>query len=345
MTTKAALAKLIEGHDLTREEAQAAMRDMASGEATPAQISAFAVALRMKGETAEEIAGLFEVMRELVTRVDVGEEVVDVVGTGGDGAHTINISTISAFVVASAGARVAKHGNRSITSRCGSADFLEGLGIAIDLSADGVARCVREAGFGFMFAPGFHPVMRHVGPPRREIGVRTVFNVLGPITNPAFATRQLTGVATPGLGTKLAEVMKLVGTKHALFVHSEDGLDEMSLAAPTQVAEVKDGTVTSYVITPEELGLPGAPTDAIRGGSVEENVAFGRAILAGEKGPKRDVILLNAGAGLYVAGLVGSIRAGIDRAAEELDSGRAAAKVQQIVEVSQRIKAESPVPA
>ena len=339
MSLREALAKLVTGHDLSRAEAQAAMRSLVEGEATPSQIAAFAIALRMKGETAEEIAGLAEVMREAATHVDAGQEVVDLVGTGGDGAGTFNISTMSAFVVAAAGGRVAKHGNRSITSQCGAADFLEALGVAIDLPPEGVARCVEEAGFGFMFAPMYHPAMRHAIVPRREIGVRTVFNILGPLTNPAGARRQLTGVAVPGLGDTLARVLDLLGSQHALIVHGEDGLDEISISAPTQVNEARHGQVSAYVIEPEHFGLRRAPTEAVRGGTVEANLELARAVLAGRPGPPRDVVLLNAGAGLYVAGLAASIQDGIQRAAEELDRGRVAAKIQQVAETSQRIKA------
>ena len=340
MNLREALGKLVLGQDLSRDEARQAMRSLVDGEATPSQIAAFAIALRMKGETAEEIAGLAEVMRAAATRVEAGSDVVDVVGTGGDGSGTLNISTLSALIVAAAGGRVAKHGNRSVTSACGAADFLEAVGIAIDLPPDGVARCVAETGFGFMFAPQYHPAMRHAIVPRREIGVRTVFNILGPLTNPAGARRQLTGVAVPGLGETLARVLALLGARHALVVHGEDGLDEISLATGTQVHEARDGDVRSYRIEPANFGLESAPTDAIRGGTVDRNVAIARAILDGQAGPTRDVVLLNAGAALYVAGLSGSIPAGIQRAATELDSGRVRHKVEQVAAASQRIKTE-----
>ena len=341
MSIREALAKLVLGEHLTREEARAAMRSLVEGEATPAQIAAFAIALRMKGETPEEIAGLAEVQREAATRVHAGDDVVDVVGTGGDGAGTFNISTVSALLVASAGGLVAKHGNRSITSACGAADFLEAIGVAIDLPPDGVAQCVRETGFGFMFAPQYHPAMRHAIGPRREIGVRTVFNILGPLTNPAGARRQLTGVAVPGLGESLARVLDLLGARHALVVHGQDGLDEISVCAPTHVYEARGGQVRSYTIQPEQFGLQRWTTDAVRGGSVEANVHMAEAVLHGERGPSRDVVLLNAGAAMYVAGLADSIEAGIPRAADELDSGRARAKVAQVAAASQRIKAET----
>jgi anthranilate phosphoribosyltransferase len=342
MSIRDALAKVVSGHDLTRDEAREAMRSLVEGDATPSQIAGFAVALRMKGETAEEIAGLAEVQRAAATQVEAGADVVDVVGTGGDGAGTFNISTMSAFVVASAGGKVAKHGNRSVTSACGSADFLEALGIAIDLPPAGVARCVQECGFGFMFAPLFHPAMRHAITPRREIGVRTVFNILGPLTNPAGARRQLTGVAVPGLGDTLARVLALLGAEHALIVHGEDGLDEISISAPTQVNEARQGDVRAYTIQPEKLGLATAPTDAVRGGNVEANLKLAQSVLSGEQGPPRDVVLLNGAASLYVAGLVDSIEAGIQRTAQELDSGRVKEKIRQIAEVSQRVKTEAP---
>jgi anthranilate phosphoribosyltransferase len=341
MSIRDALGKLVLGQDLSRDEASAAMRSLVEGEATPSQIAGFAIALRMKGETPDEIAGLAEVMRAAATRVDAGADVVDVVGTGGDGAGTFNISTLSALVVASAGGRVAKHGNRSITSACGAADFLEALGVAIDLAPDGVARCVSETGFGFMFAPQYHPAMRHAIVPRREIGVRTVFNILGPLTNPAGARRQLTGVAVASLGETMARVLALLGSEHALIVHSQDGLDEISVCAPTEVHEARGGEVRSYMIEPEQFGLPRWATDALRGGTVSANLRLAQGVLDGERGPARDVVLFNAGAALYMAGLVDSIGDGIGRVADELDSGRAQSKVKQVVAVSQRIKAEA----
>ena len=340
MSVREALGKLVLGQDLTREEASAAMRSLVDGEATPSQIAGFAVALRMKGETPEEIAGLAEVMRDAATRVEAGPDVVDVVGTGGDGAGTFNISTLSALVVASAGGRVAKHGNRSITSACGAADFLEAIGIAIDLPPRGVARCVDETGFGFMFAPSYHPAMRHAIVPRREIGVRTVFNILGPLTNPAGARRQLTGVAVPGLGETIARVLDLLGAQHAVVVHGQDGLDELSVSAPTYVHEARAGEVHSYTVEPEQFGLQRSDTGAVRGGTVEANVRLARSVLDGARGAPRDVVLLNAGAALYMADLAESIASGIERAAEEIDSGRAKAKVEQVAVASQRIKAE-----
>jgi anthranilate phosphoribosyltransferase len=335
MSIRDALGPLVAGQDLTRERARAAMQALVEGEATPSQIAAFAIALRMKGETAEEIAGLVEVMRGAATRVDAGPDVVDLVGTGGDGSGSFNISTLSAFVVAAAGGRVAKHGNRGMSSACGAADYLEAVGVAIDLPPEGVAACVREAGFGFMFAPLYHPAMRHAIAPRREIGVRTVFNILGPLTNPAGATRQLTGVASGGLGETVASVLALLGSKHALVVHGADGLDEISISGPTSVHETRAGEVRTYTIEPEDFGLERAPIRAVRGGTVEANRALAEGVLAGAPGPARDVVLLNAGAGLYVAGLAASIADGVRRAADELDSGRARDTLQHVVEASQ----------
>ncbi|HEV7661952.1 MAG TPA: anthranilate phosphoribosyltransferase [Chloroflexota bacterium] len=343
MSVKEALGKLVLGQNLTQAEAGAAMRSLVAGEATPSQIAGFAIALRMKGETPEEIAGLAEVMRAAATQVDAGPDVVDVVGTGGDGAGTFNISTLSALIVASAGGKVAKHGNRSITSQCGAADFLEAIGIAIDLPPDGVAKCVAQTGFGFMFAPKYHPAMRHASVPRGEIGVRTVFNILGPLTNPAGARRQLTGVAVASLGETLARVLGLMGAEHAVVVHGQDGLDEISVCAPTDIHEARNGEVRSYVIDPEQFGLPRWPTDAVRGGTVDANVRLARAVLEGDHGPARDVTLLNAGAAIYVAGLAESIAAGIARAADALDSGRARDKVAEIAAASQSIKAAETV--
>jgi len=341
MSVKEALGKLVLGRDLSRVEARAAMRSLVDGEATPSQIAGFAIALRMKGETPDEIAGLAEVMREAATRVDAGANVVDVVGTGGDGAGTFNISTVSALVLASAGGRVAKHGNRSVTSSCGAADFLEAVGVAIDLTPVGVARCVDETGFGFMFAPLYHPAMRHSIIPRREIGVRTVFNILGPLTNPAGARRQLTGVAVPSLGETVARVLDLLGAEHAVVVHGQDGLDEISVCAPTQVHETGRGGVRAYTIEPEQFGMRRWTTDAVRGGTVEANVRLAEGVFDGERGPARDIVLLNAGMALYVAGLADSLHDGLERVADELDSGRARAKVKQVAAASQRIKSET----
>jgi anthranilate phosphoribosyltransferase len=340
MAIKEMIVKVVEGHSLRETEAAAAMLDVVEGLATPSQIAAFVVGLRMKGETAEEIAGLARIMRRYATKVEVGADVVDVVGTGGDGSNTFNISTLSAFVVAAAGGRVAKHGNRGVTSGCGSADILEALGVAIDLPPDGVARSVREAGFGFMFAPLYHPAMRHAVVPRREIGVRTVFNLLGPLTNPAGATAQVTGVAVGEIAPIIAEVLRLLGSRRALVVHGSDGLDELSISAPTKVFDVRDGQVTDYELTPEDVGLTRADPDTVRGGTVERNLQFARSVLTGEPGPPRDVVLLNAAAGLVVAGLAGEIREGIGLARELIDSGRVRSKLEEIKSASAALRSE-----
>ena len=334
MAIKEMIVKVVEGRSLSEEEASAAMLDIVEGLATPAQISAFVVGLRMKGESAEEIAGLARIMRRYATRVEAGSDVVDVVGTGGDGEKTFNISTVSAFVVAAAGGRVAKHGNRGVTSACGSADVLEALGVAIDLPADAVARCVRDTGFGFMFAPLYHPAMRHAVGPRREIGVRTVFNLLGPLTNPAGATAQVTGVAVGELAPTIAEVLRLLGARRALVVHGQDGLDELSISDVTRVYDVKNGQLREYEVSPESAGLDRGPAQAVRGGTVEANLRLARSVLAGEPRPARDIVLLNAGAALMVAGLADELKEGVRVAAEVVDSGRARAKLEEIRSVS-----------
>ena len=340
MSIKHAIVRVVEGFDLEEQEAQDAMREIVEGEATPAQIGALMVGLRMKGETASEIAGLVKIMREYATRVDAGSDVVDLVGTGGDGSRSFNISTISAMVVAAGGGKVAKHGNRGVTSACGSADILEALGVAIDLGPERVARSVRQAGFGFMFAPLFHPATRHAVSPRREIGVRTVFNLLGPLTNPAGATRQLTGVAVANMAERIAQVQAMLGTRRSMVVHGGDGLDEISISAPTTAVLVEQAQVTPMEITPEDFGLERAPREAVRGGTVEENLRLAGSVLDGERAAARDVVLLNAGAGLFVAGLVDSMRDGVALAGELIDSGKARAKLEQIRQVSADLRRE-----
>ena len=335
-----AIARVTEGQMLTRPEAAHVMDQIMAGEATPAQIGAFLTALRIRGETEGEIAGFAETMRRHARRVtlDEGATVVDVVGTGGDGSGTFNISTTAAFVVAGAGVAVAKHGNRAMTSRCGSADVLEGLGVAIEQTPAAVARCVREVGFGFMFAPAFHPAMRHAGPVRREIGIRTVFNLLGPLTNPAHAPYELMGVGDGPLAAKLARVFALLGVEHALVVHGQEGLDEISISGPTTVHEVRLGRdVATYAIAPEQFGLARAAPLAVRGGSVAENVAITRRVLAGERGPTRDVVLLNAAAALVAADAAPDFGTGIIRAAESIDTGRAEAALDALVALTQQL--------
>jgi anthranilate phosphoribosyltransferase len=332
-----AIGTIVSGHDLSAEDAAKVMEEIMTGEATPAQFGAFVTALRLKGETAEEIAGMVRVMREKALHVQSESNLVDTCGTGGDGAHTINVSTIAAFVVAGAGLKVAKHGNRAITSACGSADVLEAAGVKIDLGPEGVERCIEEVGIGFMFAPTFHPAMRFAGAPRREIGIRTVFNILGPLTNPAGARSQVLGIADGALGEKMGRVLQHLGCQHALVVHGEDGLDEISISAPTQIWELKGDNIYSYSVTPEDLGLTRASSDAILGGSAEENVAAMNRVLSGEQGPHRDVVLLNAAAALAAGDSVKNLHQGVMQASESIESGRAMEKFQSLVELSQML--------
>ena len=344
MAIKEMIVKVVEGRSLRETEAAAAMLDIVEGLATPSQIAAFVTALRMKGETAEEIAGLARIMRRYALRVEAGSDAIDIVGTGGDGGNTFNISTISAIVTAAAGGKVAKHGNRGVTSKCGAADILEALGIAFDLPPDAVGECIRQTGFGFMFAPIYHPAMRHAVVPRREIGVRTAFNLLGPITNPAGVTSQVTGVAVGPVAPIIAEVLRLLGSRRALVVHGSDGLDELSISAPTRVYDVADGTVRDYEVTPESVGLRTAPAREYQGGTVEANLRHAQAVLAGEHGAPRDAVLLNAAAGMVVAGLASDLRGGVERAAEAIDSGAARAKLDQVREVSMSLKGAAVAP-
>ena len=332
-----AISTVVSGQDLSGEDAARVMEEIMTGEATPAQFGAFVTALRLKGETAEEIAGMARVMRAKALHVQSDGDLVDTCGTGGDGAHTINVSTIAAFVVVGAGLKVAKHGNRAITSACGSADVLEAAGVKIDLGPEGVERCIQEVGMGFMFAPTFHPAMRFAGPLRREIGIRTVFNILGPLTNPAGARSQVLGIADGSLGENMARVLQHLGSQHALVVHGEDGLDEISIAAPSQIWELQNGSIRGYTVTPEDLGLTRASADAIRGGSAEENVTAMNRVLSGEKGPHRDVVLLNAAAALAAGDAVQDLRQGITQASEAIDSGRAMEKLHALAELSQTL--------
>ena len=331
--------------DLSREQARAAMAEVLAGDATPAQIAGFAVALRLKGETVDELVGMVAAMLEASERVDIdtGGPVIDVVGTGGDRAHTINVSTISALVVAGAGGKVCKHGNRAASSACGAADLLEALGVVIDLGPDGVARCVEEVGMGFCFAPRFHPAMRHAGPPRRELGIPTAFNVLGPLSNPGRVRRYLIGVADGSMAERMLGVLAANGAERALIVHGGDGLDELTTTGPSDVLELRDGDITSWTADPLDLGLPKATREQLVGGDPETNATLARAVLAGEAGAHRDIITLNAGAGLLVAGLVDDLPAGIERAAEALDSGAAAATLDRLIEVSRAAAALMPL--
>ena len=315
-------------------DAALVMRQIMSGEATQAQLGSLLTALRLKGETNEEIAGMATIMREFSLRVNVDGMAVDSVGTGGDGLNTFNISTAAAFVAAGAGLKVAKHGNRAASGTCGSADVLEELGVKIELSPEGVERCIRESGIGFMFAQAFHPSMRHAGPVRREIGIRTVFNILGPLTNPAGAQSMLVGVAFPDLGEKMASVLNLLDTHHSIVVHGDGGLDEMTLAGNTAVWEVAGGKVSNWTLSVADTGLPITPIEAVRGGDKAANAATMRALLRGEGGPVRDYVLLN-GAGVLLAGdLVTNIRDGVQLAAQTIDSGAAKVCMESMIEAS-----------
>ncbi|MBI4307821.1 MAG: anthranilate phosphoribosyltransferase [Chloroflexi bacterium] len=332
---KEAIAALVEGRDLTLDQAAQVMQEIMGGEATPAQTSAFLVALRMKGETVEEIAGLAQVMREKAARVPVTEAVVDTCGTGGDALGTFNISTAAAFVAAGAGVKVAKHGNRAMSSHCGSADVLEALGVKIDLGPEGVAWCLAEAGIGFMFAQVFHPAMKHAAPVRREIGIRTVFNILGPLTNPAGAQDQVIGVPSPAVGPKLAGALQRLGARHALVVHGDGGLDEISPSGETQVWELREGQVRDYRITPETFGLRRAGIAEVKGGTAQENARMLREVLEGQRGPRRDVVVMNAAAALLVGGRAATLAEGARQAEESIDSGRALQRLAALVRVSQ----------
>ncbi|PKB78746.1 MAG: anthranilate phosphoribosyltransferase [SAR202 cluster bacterium Io17-Chloro-G9] len=335
MDIREAISVVVEGRSLTVAQSSAVMRQMMQGDATPAQLGAFLTALRLKGESTEEIAGMATVMREFSLKVRVDGPLVDSVGTGGDGQNTFNISTAAAFVAAGAGLRVAKHGNRAASGSCGAADVLEALGVRIELPPEGVERCINEGGIGFMFAPAFHPSMRHAGPTRREIGIRTVFNILGPLTNPAGVQSLLIGVAFPELGEKMAEVMRLLGTRHAIVVHGAGGLDELSLSGDNFVWEVKEGKVRNWTLSVDETSLPQAPVDAIRGGDKEQNAATMRRLLQGDGGPIRDAVLLNSAGVLMAADLVSNVKDGIQSAAQAIDSGAALAKLDGLIELSQ----------
>ena len=334
-----AIAALVDGRDLTEAEAASCMEELMTGEATPAQIAAFLVALRLKGETVDEITGMARVMREKSLHVEVAGPLLDTCGTGGDASGTFNASTAAAFVAAGAGARVAKHGNRAMTSACGSADVLEALGVKIDLAPEGVAASIEQAGIGFMFAQAFHPAMKHVAPVRREIGVRTVFNILGPLTNPAGAQSQVLGVADALLAEKLAEVLGRLGVKRALVVHGEDGLDEVSPNAPTLVYDLQGGRVTISRVDPAGLGLAAHEAGEVRGGSADENAAALRRVLGGEQGALRDFTLLNAAAALVAGGLAADFKEGIARAANSIDSGAAQERLEAMVRVSNEVHA------
>lgn len=340
MTIQQALATLVAGNDLGREEMAAVMRRVMSGEATDAQIGGLLVALRMKGESIDEIAGAAQVMRELATPVQVSDpHLVDLVGTGGDGANLFNVSTASSFVVAAAGAKVAKHGNRSVSSTSGSSDVLEYLGMPLDLSPEQVARAIEEVGVGFMFAPAHHSAMRHAIGPRRELGMRTVFNILGPLTNPAGVKRQVIGVFSAELCEPLARVLQALGAEHVMIVHSDDGLDEISIAAGTRVAELRDGSISSYHITPEEFGQQRQDLEGLSVNSAAESAALIRSALAGaDDAASRKaaaMLALNAGATIYVSGVAATLADGVAMAEDALASGLAAQKLGEFIDFTQ----------
>ncbi len=346
-----AVRALVERRDLSRVEAAGAMDAIMSGAATNAQIAAFLVALRMKGETVEELIGFAQVMRQKVVRVLTrGDEVagltgtdremlIDTCGTGGDASGTFNVSTATAFVVAGAGLKVAKHGNRSSSTLCGSADVVEALGISLELTPAQVGRCIDEIGIGFMYAPLLHTAMKHVMPARREIGVRTVFNLLGPLTNPAGANAQLIGVASAGLTEPLARVLAELGTIRAFVVHGADGLDEISNTGESQISEVHEGVVRSSRVRPEDFGLPRATIRDLRGGDRGENAQIIRLVLGGEPGPRRDIVLMNAAAALVAGGKARDLKEGVGMASQSIDSGAAASKLAALVERSQSLAA------
>lgn len=335
MDMQSAIKTVIAGKDLTAEEMNNVMRIIMTGEATPAQIGGFLVGLRMKGESVDEIASAAKVMRELATGVKVsGDHVVDIVGTGGDGSNTFNISTACTFVVAAAGGTVAKHGNRSVSSKSGSADLLEAAGVKLDLNAEQVAKCINEVGVGFMFAPMHHSAMKHAIGPRKEMAVRTIFNVLGPLTNPAGAPNQLLGVFEDALVEPLAEVLNKLGSNHVMVVHSEDGMDEISIGAATNVSELKDGKVTSYQITPEQFGFTKTNISELAVSGAEESLAVIKKVLDNEAGPAKDIVVFNSGAAIYVAGLANSLEAGIEKAKDVIASGAAKAKLEELIKLS-----------
>ncbi|MBK5277133.1 MAG: anthranilate phosphoribosyltransferase [Desulfuromonadales bacterium] len=344
-----AIARVVEREDLSEGEMIEVMNQIMSGECTPAQIGAFITALRMKGETVEEIAGAARVMRERATPIRVGtgvldidrddinidrETILDVVGTGGDGTNTFNVSTTVTFVVSACGVKVAKHGNRSVSSMCGSADVLEKLGVNLDIPPDTVEKCIAEIGVGFLFAPALHSAMKHAIGPRREIGIRTIFNILGPLTNPAKADSQVLGVYNENLVEKLAGVLHKLGCRHGFVVHGKDGMDEITLTAETLVAEVSPAGIKLTTITPEQFGLTRCAMEALKGGDAAANALIVKAVLAGEPGPRREIVLLNAGYALVAAGKAATPFDGIALAADAIDSGRALQQLEKLAELT-----------
>lgn len=339
MDMPAAIKAVTERHDLSSNEMTSVMRTIMTGEATQAQIGGFLIGLRMKGETVDEIAAAAGVMRELAAQVSVSvSPLVDTCGTGGDASNTFNISTSSAFVVAAAGGYVAKHGNRSVSSKSGSADVLEAAGVNLQLTPDQVAQCIEKVGVGFMFAPAHHSAMKHAIGPRKEMGVRTIFNLLGPLTNPAGAPNQVMGVFAEQWLEPLANVLKKLGSRHVMVVHSNDGMDEISISAPTQVAELKDGQVTRYEIEPEQFGIARHPIETLAVNDVQQSLQIVQDVLNGQSGPASDIVALNAGAAIYTAGLADDLKAGVVKAQEVIDSGDARTKLDALVELTQSFK-------
>ena len=336
MRIQTTLQKLLDRQDLCADEMSAVMHAMMNGELSDAQIAGFLIALRCKNETVEEITAAVSVLRELGQKVPVvGEHIIDTCGTGGDGANTFNISTTAAFVVAAAGGKVAKHGNRSVSSSCGSADVLEAAGVNLDSSAEQVAQCVNAIGVGFLFAAKHHSAVRHTVPVRKEMGVRTLFNLIGPMANPANAPHQLIGVFDKRWLVPVAEVLRTLGSQHVLVVHAQDGLDEISIAAPTDIAELKQGVITSYSVTPEQFGLARAKLDSLAIKTPAESLEIMQAVLNNQPGPARDIVALNAGAAIYAADLADSLKAGIERAHAVLADGSALAKFEALIAYSQ----------
>jgi len=335
MQIQTTLQKLLDKHDLSTDEMRGVMHAMMAGELTDAQIAGFLIALRCKGETVDEIAAAVSVLRELVRKVPInGEHVIDTCGTGGDGANTFNISTASAFVVAAAGGKVAKHGNRSVSSSCGSADVLEAAGVNLDMPAETVAECVNSIGVGFLFAAKHHSAVRHTVGPRKDMGVRTLFNLIGPMSNPANAPHQLIGVFDKQWLVPVAEVLKKLGSRHVLVVHAEDGLDEISIAAPTDVAELKDGQITTYTVTPEQFGLQRSSLTNLAISDALSSLEIIRSVLNNQPGPALDIVALNAGAAIYAADLVDTLADGVKRAQQALADGSALAKFEALIAYS-----------
>lgn len=326
-----AISKIVDGIDLTEQESEMVMEEIMGGQATQAQIASFLTALRIKGETVEEITGAARIMRQKSTKIQVDDpNMVDTCGTGGDRSHTFNISTAAAFVVAGAGVTVAKHGNRSVSSRCGSADVLKALGVKIDISPEKVERCINDIGIGFLFAPLYHPAMRHAIGPRQEIGIRTIFNILGPLTNPAGASCQVIGVYSSHLTERLARVLVNLGATHCMVVHGSDGLDEITITGETTVSEGYGGNVKTYTVRPGDFGMRTGTIEDIRGGDAMDNARIIEKVLNGEIGPRRDIVVLNAAAGIFVGGKTANFKTAIQIAEESIDSGKALEKLEAL---------------